>query len=155
LKAAAIGLKNSLGAMWMSCTRNKILSHLCLGFKQSGKFSAILFGLCLAVALFAHNPARSQGSNLNVQGFIEKCTKNETIEHLFCLGYVAALVDALTIPDLRMGGEKSCMPISITYGAYFTYIQEFFRSIESNKRLSDAGAASIIVFALRRKYPCN
>jgi hypothetical protein len=139
----------------MSCSQEKILSRLCSRIKQAGKLLILLFGAYLAVTLFAQNPARSQGSQLNVQGFIEKCTREETLDHLFCLGYVAALVDALTIPDLRMDGAKSCMPLSITYGTYFTYIQEFFRSIEDNKRLSDAGAASVIVFALRRRYPCN
>ena len=80
----------------------------------------------------------------------EDCTKHGSVGEIFCLGYVAGVVDQL---EIRRGPKfpDGCIPRTVTKGQMKDVVLQY---LQSNPETRDITASLLVSLAVAKAWPC-
>ncbi|MEJ0097397.1 MAG: Rap1a/Tai family immunity protein [Bauldia sp.] len=99
-------------------------------------------------------PAGASASAFFVSGsdLYTKCThRDATLDYVDCLGYIAAIADALTNGS-GVGGLKACLPPKVTREAILKQVVEW---IAAHPEVRQSAAAGAVANALAEGFACT
>ena len=112
-----------------------------------------IFGLAAAFLALVAAPAVA-GSNLTGNDLLERCSASATenpIQWGVCLGYVAAIADALG-QGRPINGVRACPARDVTSGQMMDVVRQWLERNPARRHLT---GSVLVAAALQQAFPCK
>jgi hypothetical protein len=112
-----------------------------------------ILGLAAALLALAATPAAA-GSNLNGNDLLDRCSASASenpIQWGVCLGYVAAIADALG-QGRPIHGVRACPAADVTSGQMMDVVRQW---LERNPARRHLAGSVLVAAALQQAFPCK
>ena len=96
--------------------------------------------------------AFTNGNDLYEKCTVEKSSNVYYMDYSWCQAYIIGAADALTGPDIGVGGFTFCIPIEVTQLQVQDIVKKWLSNHPQNRHYS---AHSLVASALSEVWPCS
>ena len=110
----------------------------------------VTIGLGLALVAAAP-PARTSVGYLSANNLVARCTEDSVASASYCLAFIAGVRDAAIAYEIWNKRREFCMPPAASQ----IELRDVFLREARNDPVASAGqAASVVILALKKAFPC-